>query len=283
MIVRRQLAPGAQIRQVELAEPARPLAQPAAPGAERARDRGPRHARAAARLLRGADERRPPVADLPHARAARDGAAAHGAACPSRPSWRGLAARNDADRARRMDDGDVAGMLVANRAFHFGLFELSPLGAIRQDVERLWNTSEPYRATYLWLPTTRPARSSASTSRCSAALVRGDRARLVQIADRHRGAARARGHRAARGRGPLAREPGAEVVGQRHRRAARRVTCTSTERLVAATRSSGPTVSVSRSRMLVVPRPSSSIATRTVIQASARSPPRRRCRWRRTR
>ena len=87
-------------------------------------------------------------------------------------------------------DSDVAGMLVANRAFHFGLFALSPLGAIRQDVERLWNTSEPYRATYLWLPSTR-RRIIREHEQMLGALARGDRTRLVQIADRHRGAARA--------------------------------------------------------------------------------------------
>ncbi len=87
-----------------------------------------------------------------------------------------------------MADGDVAAMLVANRAFHFGLFELSPMGAIRQDVERLWNTSEPYRATYLWLPTTR-RRIIREHEQMLAALARGERVKLVQIADRHRGAA----------------------------------------------------------------------------------------------
>jgi DNA-binding GntR family transcriptional regulator len=99
-----------------------------------------------------------------------------------------LAARNDEIQSS-MDEGDVGRMLSANRAFHFGLFALSPLGAIRGDVGRLWNTSEPYRATYLWLPTTR-RRIIREHEAMLAALTRGDHGRLVQIADRHRGAAR---------------------------------------------------------------------------------------------
>jgi DNA-binding GntR family transcriptional regulator len=87
-----------------------------------------------------------------------------------------------------LDDGSVTAMLVANRAFHFGLFELSPLGVMRADVERLWNASEPYRATYLWLPATR-RRIVREHAQMLEALERGDRGRLVQVANRHRDAA----------------------------------------------------------------------------------------------
>ena len=182
-------------------EPARPVAQPAAPGAERARDRGARHARAAARLLRGADERRPPVADLPHARAARDRAAAHRPRCPTAPSWQALAARNDEIAAPRMADGDVARMLVANRAFHFGLFELSPLG--RDPAGRraaLEHVGAVPRARTCGCPTTR-RRIIREHEQMLAALARGDRA--AARPDRRpppRRRAR-RGHRAARRRG----------------------------------------------------------------------------------
>ena len=153
MIVRRQLAPGAQIRQVELAE-------------RLGLSRSPlRQALSAleTELLRTA---RPPAA----------------------PELEELAARN-ADVQAALDDASVTAMLVVNRAFHFGLFELSPLGAIRADVERLWNASEPYRATYLWLPTTR-RRIVREHAQMLDALARGDRARLVQVANRHRDAAR---------------------------------------------------------------------------------------------
>ena len=188
MIVRRQLAPGAQIRQVELASRL---------GLSRSPLRQALSALETEGLVTHEQQRGYFVARMSvdhltqiyRMRELLETELLRTVRTPEPAELAGLAARNDAIQAA-MDDGDVAGMLVANRAFHFGLFDLSPLGAIRQDVGRLWNTSEPYRATYLWLPTTR-RRIIREHEQMLAALARGDRARLVQIADRHRNAARA--------------------------------------------------------------------------------------------
>ena len=188
MIVRRQLPPGAQIRQVELAGrlglSRSPLRQAlSALETEGLVTHEPQRGYFVARM--SVDH----LSQIYRMRELLETELLRTVRVPEADELASLAARND-EIAAAMADGDVAGMLVANRAFHFGLFELSPLGAIRQDVERLWNTSEPYRATYLWLPTTR-RRIIREHEQMLAALARGDHVRLVQIADRHRGAARA--------------------------------------------------------------------------------------------
>jgi DNA-binding GntR family transcriptional regulator len=188
MIVRRQLAPGAQIRQVELASRL---------GLSRSPLRQALSALETEGLVTHEQQRgyfvvRMSVDHLTQIYRMRELLETELLRTVRSPDADELAefeARND-EIATAMADGEVARMLVANRAFHFGLFELSPLGAIRQDVERLWNTSEPYRATYLWLPSTR-RRIIREHQRMLEALARGDTARLVQIADRHRAAARA--------------------------------------------------------------------------------------------
>jgi len=187
MIVRRQLAPGAQIRQVELAErlglSRSPLRQ-ALSALEteglvtHEQQRGYFVTRMSADHLSQVYRMRE-LLETELLRTARP---------PAAPELEELAARN-ADVQAALDDASVTAMLVANRAFHFGLFELSPLGAIRADVARLWNASEPYRATYLWMPTTR-RRIVREHAQMLDALARGDRARLVQVANRHRDAAR---------------------------------------------------------------------------------------------
>jgi DNA-binding GntR family transcriptional regulator len=83
-----------------------------------------------------------------------------------------------------------AEMLGANRAFHDGVFALSPLELVATQVRRLWNLSHPYQATYLRLPGTRD-RVVEEHEAMIAALRRGDRARLVELADLHRAEAEA--------------------------------------------------------------------------------------------
>ena len=163
MIVRRQLAPGAQIRQVELAGRL---------GLSRSPLRQALSALETEGLVTHEQQRGYFVARMSvdhltqiyRMRELLETELLRTVRAPEPDELTGLATRNDAIQAA-MDDGDVTGMLVANRDFHFGLFDLSPLGAIRQDVARLWNTSSRTAP-----PTCgcrrRGAGSSASTSRC---------------------------------------------------------------------------------------------------------------------
>lgn len=74
--------------------------------------------------------------------------------CPSGAQLAELEGLNRA-MASGMSSGDVTAMLRANREFHFAIFGLSPLTVYNREVRRLWQVSEGYRATYLWLPETR--------------------------------------------------------------------------------------------------------------------------------
>ena len=68
----------------------------------------------------------------------------------------------------------LAKMLRANQRFHDALFALSPLQLVVAHVRRLWNLSQPYQATYLWLPETQD-RVVAEHEQMIDALHRGDR------------------------------------------------------------------------------------------------------------
>lgn len=95
----------------------------------------------------------------------------------------------NAEIAQAMRRGAVAQMLRANRAFHFTLFDLSPLTLVRREVQRLWRLSEPYQATYLWHPATRE-RIVAEHDAIVDALAAGDRRALARLLDAHRESAR---------------------------------------------------------------------------------------------
>jgi DNA-binding GntR family transcriptional regulator len=85
-------------------------------------------------------------------------------------------------------EGSVRKMLSANRDFHFGVFQLSPLTLICNEVERLWRLCEPYHAAYLWHPTTRK-RMVLEHDEMIEALAAHDRERLSQLVEMHRTAA----------------------------------------------------------------------------------------------
>lgn len=107
-----------------------------------------------------------------------------------RPNTRELSIlrAHDAAVAAATGDSSLTGMLVENRNFHFALFDLSPLDFVTRQVERLWNLSESYRATYLWLHESR-ARVVHEHAAMIEALSDFEIDRLVKVADRHRWAA----------------------------------------------------------------------------------------------
>jgi DNA-binding GntR family transcriptional regulator len=86
-----------------------------------------------------------------------------------------------------MEAADVSAMLEANRSFHFAIFDLSPLDLFCREIRRLWQLSEGYRATYLWLPETR-TRIVAEHAAILSALSDFDPDLLIELTSAHRGA-----------------------------------------------------------------------------------------------
>jgi DNA-binding GntR family transcriptional regulator len=105
---------------------------------------------------------------------------------PDARMLRAIVKHND-EMVHAIDVGNVSAMLEANRNFHFTIFELSPLDLFRREVRRLWQLSEGYRATYLWLPETR-ARIVSEHAAMIAVLREFDPDRLVELSAQHRSA-----------------------------------------------------------------------------------------------
>jgi DNA-binding GntR family transcriptional regulator len=97
----------------------------------------------------------------------------------------GVIARHNDEMVAAMDAANVSAMLEANRNFHFAIFELSPLHLFRREVHRLWQLSEGYRATYLWLRETR-ARIASEHAAMVHVLREFDPDRLVELSAQHR-------------------------------------------------------------------------------------------------
>ncbi|MFC5947561.1 GntR family transcriptional regulator [Pseudonocardia lutea] len=72
-----------------------------------------------------------------------------------------------------------------NKAFHFTLFEASPLELVRQEVERLWYMSSFYRALHLY-EAKRSANLQAEHLRIIEAIEQNDLDRLILELDQHR-------------------------------------------------------------------------------------------------
>lgn len=105
---------------------------------------------------------------------------------PDARMLRAIVKHND-EMVHAINAGNVSAMLEANRNFHFTIFELSPLDLFRREVRRLWQLSEGYRATYLWLPETR-ARIVSEHAAMIAVLREFDPDRLVELSAQHRSA-----------------------------------------------------------------------------------------------
>ncbi|MFD0068247.1 GntR family transcriptional regulator [Streptomyces sp. NPDC056910] len=81
--------------------------------------------------------------------------------------------------------GDIAGVLRANREFHFAIFGLSPMSQYKREIQRLWQLSEGYLIWWWQLPdvTTRISQEHKQIIR---ALRKFDREALVELCDSHR-------------------------------------------------------------------------------------------------
>jgi DNA-binding GntR family transcriptional regulator len=98
-----------------------------------------------------------------------------------------LRAAND-EVAAAVELANVAQILITNREFHFLMFRLAGLDVIVQQIEKLWYLSEAYRAAYLGSPETR-VRVVRDHTVMIEALERRDLDSLIDVADRHRAAA----------------------------------------------------------------------------------------------
>ncbi|MFE5030216.1 GntR family transcriptional regulator [Streptomyces sp. NPDC056656] len=81
--------------------------------------------------------------------------------------------------------GDIAGVLRANREFHFAIFGLSPMSQYKREIQRLWQLSEGYLIWWWQLPDV-PTRISQEHKQIIRALRKFDREALVELCDSHR-------------------------------------------------------------------------------------------------
>ncbi|GAA4863988.1 GntR family transcriptional regulator [Saccharopolyspora rosea] len=92
-------------------------------------------------------------------------------------------ARRDVERAA--DDGDLVGMIAANRRFHFALLEPSGMPRLVRVVRTLWDATDAYRAVYYNSDHNR-ARVRREHTAIVAAATERRRADLVRLLDEHR-------------------------------------------------------------------------------------------------
>lgn len=82
-------------------------------------------------------------------------------------------------------DGDIAELTVANRRFHFTLFEAAELPRFVRIIRQLWDSSDPYRSLYFVTPAHRDNIDKEHRQILRAAK-RKDAERLVRLLDQHR-------------------------------------------------------------------------------------------------
>lgn len=87
-----------------------------------------------------------------------------------------------------MEQGSLHEVTRINREFHFAIFEASPLTVVQRFVAQAWSMSEGYRSIYV-VDSAARRRVVKEHRNLLAALAAGDRPKLVEIADGHRGAA----------------------------------------------------------------------------------------------
>ncbi|WP_422395724.1 GntR family transcriptional regulator [Rhodococcus sovatensis] len=87
--------------------------------------------------------------------------------------------------AEAADRVDILTMRLSNQAFHFAMFDQSPMNLIVQELRRLWTLAMPYHAVYLYDPAAR-IRILEEHEDMIAALADHDNHRLVELMNAHR-------------------------------------------------------------------------------------------------
>jgi DNA-binding GntR family transcriptional regulator len=103
---------------------------------------------------------------------------------PDRAMLDRLVAANQ-EMIEAIDRGDVGDVLRANRDFHTGIFELSPMVQFRREIQRLWQLSEGYR-TWWWRVPDATMRINHEHQDIIKALRRFDLDALVEVSNAHR-------------------------------------------------------------------------------------------------
>jgi len=85
-----------------------------------------------------------------------------------------------------IDERNVTEVLRYNRDFHFGIFDLSPLGQIRKEVSRLWQMSDIYSAAWWRRQPEAKKRINTEHRAIIAALRKFDLDKLVELCNTHR-------------------------------------------------------------------------------------------------
>jgi DNA-binding GntR family transcriptional regulator len=99
-----------------------------------------------------------------------------------------------------IDKPDVAEITRLNRAFHFAIFDLSPLHEVRREVTRLWQRSDLYSADWWWRTPEAGPRIIAEHKKILAALRKYDIEQLVELCEAHRVGGHERSSQGASGR-----------------------------------------------------------------------------------
>lgn len=101
--------------------------------------------------------------------------------------------RSDLQRLRKLNTAisaaaqrqDLGAIVELTREFHFAIFALSPLDLVVDELGRLWSLSDPYRSLYLW-DSAAQARTVEDHHEILGALAKHDRKLLVRLMDEHR-------------------------------------------------------------------------------------------------
>jgi DNA-binding GntR family transcriptional regulator len=103
---------------------------------------------------------------------------------PSRATLQQLS-KDNSEMIAAIEAGDTMKVMEANRAFHFTIFDLSPMRQYKREIHRLWQLSEGYRSWWWRLPDAK-TRIDTEHKQIIAALRQFDLDQLVAVSNAHR-------------------------------------------------------------------------------------------------